>query len=53
MLIEAPTRSKQPLTVYVLKDQLKEQWYAPTEEGARSRWEEWFGLAMGCCLGSL
>lgn len=38
------------MTVYVLKDQLKELWYAPTEEDARDRWKEWFSLAMGCGL---
>jgi transposase len=38
------------MTVYVLKDQLKELWYAPSEEEARKRWKEWFSLAMSCGL---
>lgn len=33
-------------TVYVMKTQLKELWYAPTEEEAQRRWEEWFNMAM-------
>ena len=37
----------QPLTtVYLLKAQLKELWYAPTERIARRRWREWYRLAM-------
>jgi len=37
----------QPLTtVYLLKTQLKELWYAPTEKIARQRWCEWYRLAM-------
>lgn len=36
----------QPLTtVYLLKSQLKELWYAPTEAIARQRWDEWYRLA--------
>jgi transposase len=38
--------ANQPLmTVYVLKQQLKDLWYAPDERTARQRWEEWFRLA--------
>ena len=37
----------QPLTTaYLLKTQLKELWYAPTEKIARQRWCEWYRLAM-------
>jgi transposase len=37
----------QPLmTVYLLKTQLKELWYAPNEAIARQRWREWYRLAM-------
>lgn len=32
-------------TVYLLKSQLKELWYAPSENEARRRWEEWFQMA--------
>jgi transposase len=36
-----------PLTiVYVLKDQLKELWYAPDEQEAHRRWQEWMRLAF-------
>jgi len=38
--------ANQPLTtVYLLKAQLKELWYAPTERIARQRWCEWYRLA--------
>ncbi|GAB4303617.1 MAG: hypothetical protein Kow0096_25720 [Thiohalomonadaceae bacterium] len=33
-------------TVYVLKTQLKELWYAPTEHEARRRWDEWYRMAI-------
>lgn len=33
-------------TVYVLKTQLKELWYAPDENEARRRWNEWYRLAL-------
>jgi len=33
------------MTVYVLKEQLKEIWYAPSEAEARSRWEAWKAMA--------
>lgn len=43
-----------PLTVvYVLKDQLKELWYAPDEQQARRRWQEWLRLAMESQLAPL
>lgn len=35
--------TNQPLnTVYVMKTALKELWYAPDEETARQRWNEWY-----------
>ena len=34
------------MTVYVLKDQLKELWFAPSEAEAKRRWREWYGMAM-------
>lgn len=37
----------QPLMmVYVLKDQLKDLWYAPSEEIAKQRWDDWLKMAM-------
>ncbi len=33
-------------TVYLLKANLKELWYAPSEQEARARWDEWFRMAM-------
>lgn len=39
--LEELLQANQPLmTVYLLKDQLKELWYAPSEAEARRRWEE-------------
>ncbi len=32
-------------TVYILKAQLKELWYAPDEETARARWKCWLAMA--------
>lgn len=32
-------------TVYILKEQLKELWYAPDEDTARSRWTCWLAMA--------
>ncbi|ROT93287.1 ISL3 family transposase [Marinobacter sp. R17] len=47
-------QANQPLmTVYVLKDQLKELWYAPSEEDARKRWKDWFRLALSSGLPSV
>jgi transposase len=34
------------MTVYVLKTQLKELWYAPSELEALRRWKHWYRLAM-------
>jgi transposase len=34
------------MSVYVLKNQLKELWYAPSPWAARKRWNEWFRMAM-------
>jgi transposase len=37
--------ANQPLlTVYLLKDQLKELWYAPSEALAWERWQQWLDL---------
>lgn len=33
-------------TVYLLKTQLKELWYAPNEDEARQRWNEWYRMAI-------
>lgn len=33
-------------TVYLLKTQLKELWYAPSEEEAWRRWDEWYRMAI-------
>jgi len=40
-------------TVYLLKTQLKELWYAPDEEQARSRWAQWSALAQQSGLAPL
>ena len=32
-------------TVYLLKTQLKELWYAPSEAEARRRWDQWLAMA--------
>lgn len=42
--------NKPLMTVYVLKAQLKELWYAPNEAEARRRWDEWFRLAQDSAL---
>ena len=34
------------LLVYLMKEQLKELWYAPSERAAKRRWGQWFRLAM-------
>lgn len=34
------------LTVYLLKDQLRELWYAPSPFEARRRWRDWYRMAM-------
>lgn len=40
-------QANQPLmTVYLLKNQLKELWFAPSEAHARQRWKEWYDMAM-------
>lgn len=38
------------MTVYLLKDQLKELWYAPSEKEAKRRWEEWYRMAIESAL---
>ncbi|MFC4350859.1 ISL3 family transposase [Fodinicurvata halophila] len=45
--LEELLAANQPLmTVYLLKDQLKELWYAPSPAEARRRWKSWYKLAM-------
>ena len=34
------------LLVYLMKEQLKELWYAPSERVAKRRWGQWFRQAM-------
>ena len=49
--LEELLQANQPLmTVYVLKDQLKELWYAPSEDEAKQRWQDWLNLAMSSGL---
>ena len=44
----------QPLmTVYLMKAQLKELWYARTERAARWRWTRWFNMAQASGLAPL
>jgi hypothetical protein len=38
------------LLVYLMKEQLKELWYAPSEHAAKRRWGQWFRQAMGSGL---
>jgi len=38
------------LTVYLLKDQLKELWFSPSEKEARQRWQDWLSLAISSGL---
>lgn len=38
------------MTVYILKDQLKELWYAPSEAEAKQRWNDWWAMAMSSGL---
>lgn len=49
--LEELLQANQPLmTVYLLKDQLKELWFAPSEEEARQRWQDWLNLAVSSGL---
>ncbi len=49
--LEDLLQANQPLmTVYVLKDQLKELWYAPSEAEAKQRWQDWLDLASSSGL---
>lgn len=34
------------MTVYLLKTQLKELWYAPSEQEAEQRWQDWFRMTV-------
>src|SRR5690606_17376880 len=43
--------ANQPLfTTYLLKEQLKALWYAPSPHTAKRRWNQWFRMAMDGCL---
>ena len=45
--LEELLAANQPLmTTYVLKEQLKDLWYAPSEAEAHQRWKHWFTMAM-------
>ncbi|WP_172117557.1 ISL3 family transposase [Halomonas hibernica] len=49
--LEELLQANQPLmTVYVLKEQLKELWYAPSEAEAKQRWQHWLKLALSSGL---
>lgn len=49
--LEELLQANQPLmTVYLLKDQLKELWYAPSEAEAKRRWADWLNLAISSGL---
>lgn len=49
--LEELLQANQPLmTVYVLKDQLKELWYATSEAEAKQRWQHWLKLALSSGL---
>ena len=38
------------LLVYLMKDQLKSLWYAPSEKEAEQRWRQWYRQAMESAL---
>lgn len=52
-LEELLAANKSLLTVYLLKDQLRELWYAPSPFEARRRWRDWFRMAMESGLAPL
>lgn len=41
------------MSVYVLKAQLKELWYAPDKQTARARWKHWYSMAMESGIAAL
>ncbi len=45
-LSELLAANKPLMTVYLLKQQLKDLWYAPDKEIAWQRWQDWFQMAM-------
>lgn len=52
--LEELLQANQPLMiVYLLKDQLKELWYAPSEAEAKRRWQDWMNLAISSGLAPL
>ncbi len=51
MKLDELLQANQPLmTVYVLKEQLKALWFAPSETEAKQRWKDWLNLAMSSGL---
>jgi len=49
--LEELLAANQPLLlVYLMKDQLKSLWYAPTETEAERRWQDWYRQAMESSL---
>jgi transposase len=43
--LEELLQANQPLmTVYLLRDQLKDLWYAPCEQVAKERWQDWLTM---------
>ncbi len=40
-------------TVYILKDQMKELWFAPSTQVARERWNDWLRLALESAIAPL
>lgn len=52
--LEELLHANQPLmTVYILKEQLKTLWFAPSEAEARQRWQDWLTLAISSGLAPL
>lgn len=49
-LEELLSANRSLMTVYLLKDQLKELWYAPSEIEAKQRWRDWLAMAMSSGL---
>jgi transposase len=40
-------------TIYILKDQMKELWFAPSTQVARERWNDWLRLALESAVAPL
>ncbi|GAB3125222.1 hypothetical protein GCM10027256_22460 [Novispirillum itersonii subsp. nipponicum] len=41
------------MTVYVMKDELKQLWRQPSEEDARTAWQAWWGKAVASGIAPL